>query len=179
MATFSPWRGPSWLRLVHGPSANGAARISGEAAQRLPSTWPAQPLLLVPDQMLGSLEVLGMSAASVGTDGRAVGWSPMQLHWMHWFNAHCDCANPLSWSFLPQFSPLSKEYTCEKMFHFKTNKVRCLFQPFQTDKFQFIQNEAHAVCAVCCESVVCHTSRVQWHFQMKHKKTLFLMKQTR
>jgi len=45
----------------------------------------------------------------------------------------------------------------------------CSFQDFWTNEYGFIQQKDHAVCALCCETVVCRTSSVQRHYQTKHQ----------
>lgn len=45
------------------------------------------------------------------------------------------------------------------------------FQSSWTDDFGFIQKNDRAVCALCCENVVCRTSSVKRHFETKHEKT--------
>ena len=45
-------------------------------------------------------------------------------------------------------------------------------RPFQdnwTKEYGFVEQKDQAVCAFCCESVVCRTSSVQRHFQTKHQ----------
>ena len=45
-------------------------------------------------------------------------------------------------------------------------------RPFQdnwTKEYGFVEQKDRAVCAFCCESVVCCTSSVQRHFQTKHQ----------
>jgi hypothetical protein len=44
-----------------------------------------------------------------------------------------------------------------------------LFQDFLTNEYGFIQQKDRAVCALCCETVVCRTSSVQRHYQTKHQ----------
>ncbi|XP_074847014.1 general transcription factor II-I repeat domain-containing protein 2A-like isoform X1 [Carettochelys insculpta] len=44
------------------------------------------------------------------------------------------------------------------------------FRPSWTEEYGFVQHEDRAVCALCCESVVCRTSSVQRHFQTKHER---------
>jgi len=44
-----------------------------------------------------------------------------------------------------------------------------LFQDFWTNEYGFIQQKDHAVCALCCEIVVCRTSSVQRPYQTKHQ----------
>jgi hypothetical protein len=43
------------------------------------------------------------------------------------------------------------------------------FQDFWTNEDGFIQKTVRAVCAVCCETVVCRTASVQRHHQTKHQ----------
>lgn len=54
-----------------------------------------------------------------------------------------------------------------------TEKKRKLdHRPFQdnwTIEYGFVEQKDRAVCAFCCESVVCRTSSVQRHFQTKHQ----------
>ncbi|XP_064110289.1 general transcription factor II-I repeat domain-containing protein 2A-like [Macrobrachium nipponense] len=45
------------------------------------------------------------------------------------------------------------------------------FQSSWTNDFGFIQQNDRAVCALCCENVVCRTSSVKRHFETKHEKT--------
>ncbi|XP_050730475.1 general transcription factor II-I repeat domain-containing protein 2-like isoform X3 [Eriocheir sinensis] len=45
------------------------------------------------------------------------------------------------------------------------------FQSSWTNDFGFIQQNDRAVCALCCENVVCRTSSVKRHFKTKHEKT--------
>ena len=46
------------------------------------------------------------------------------------------------------------------------------FQPSWTKDFGFISQWERAVCAFCCENVVCRTSSVRRHFETKHDKTI-------
>jgi hypothetical protein len=43
------------------------------------------------------------------------------------------------------------------------------FQDNWTTDYGFVEKKDRAVCAFCCESVVCRTSSVQRHFQTKHQ----------
>ena len=45
------------------------------------------------------------------------------------------------------------------------------FQSSWINDFGFIQQNDRAVCALCCENVVCRTSSVKRHFETKHEKT--------
>ena len=52
-------------------------------------------------------------------------------------------------------------------------KIRCTVRQFQeswTTDFGFICRNDRAVCTLCCENVVCRTSRIKRHFETKHKK---------
>ena len=44
------------------------------------------------------------------------------------------------------------------------------FQEFWTTDFGFVSREDKAVCALFCQSVVCRTSSIKRHFEMKHEK---------
>ena len=44
------------------------------------------------------------------------------------------------------------------------------FQESWTTDFGFVRRNDRAVCALCCENVVCRTSSIKRHFETKHKK---------
>ena len=44
------------------------------------------------------------------------------------------------------------------------------FQESWTTDFGFVCRNDKAVCALCCENVVCRTSSMKRHFETKHKK---------
>ena len=45
------------------------------------------------------------------------------------------------------------------------------FQEFQTTDFRFVSQDDQAVCALCCQNVVCQTSSIKQHFETKHEKS--------
>ena len=45
------------------------------------------------------------------------------------------------------------------------------FQEFWTTDFGFVSGDHMAVCALCCQNVVCRTSSKKRHFETKHEKS--------
>uniref|UniRef100_H2Z3U0 DUF4371 domain-containing protein n=1 Tax=Ciona savignyi TaxID=51511 RepID=H2Z3U0_CIOSA len=45
------------------------------------------------------------------------------------------------------------------------------FQESWTSYFGFVSRDERAVCALCCQSVVCRTSSIKRHFETKHEKS--------
>ena len=48
--------------------------------------------------------------------------------------------------------------------------VRSLLEFWTTD-FGFVSRDDRAVCALCCQNVVCRTSGIEQHFKTKHEKS--------
>ena len=46
------------------------------------------------------------------------------------------------------------------------------FQEFWTTDFEFISPDNQAVCALCCQNVVCRTLSTKRHFETKHEKSI-------
>ena len=46
------------------------------------------------------------------------------------------------------------------------------FQESWTTDFGFVRRNNRAICALCCENVVCRTSSIERHFETKHKKLI-------
>ena len=49
------------------------------------------------------------------------------------------------------------------------NLIKRSFQETFTNEYGFIQQKDRAVCALCCESVVCRTSSVLRHYETKQE----------
>ena len=46
------------------------------------------------------------------------------------------------------------------------------FRELWTKDFGFVSRDDQAVCALCCQNVVCRTSNIKRHFETNHKKSI-------
>ena len=45
------------------------------------------------------------------------------------------------------------------------------FQESWTSDFGFVSRDDRAVCALCCQNVICRTSSIKRHFETQHEKS--------